>query len=89
MSYDNTNSGVLFHNDRKRDGKKDPDYTGSATIGVEFDCPHCKKPVKTTVEYWQSGWINESRQGGKKRLAQKFRVKDKPPADNPSDEIPF
>ena len=39
--YDNNLTGALFANDRKREGKKDPDYTGSAEIdGQHFwvDC---------------------------------------------------
>jgi len=46
--YDNTNSGVLFKNDRK---EKDthPDYKGSINIeGVEF---------------WLSAWIKTGQQG--------------------------
>ena len=35
--FDNTNRGVLFKNDRKTDGDKKPEYTGSLNVdGVEF-----------------------------------------------------
>ena len=35
--YDNSNRGVLFKNDRKTDGDKKPEYTGSLNVdGVEF-----------------------------------------------------
>jgi len=35
--YDNTNRGVLFKNDRKQEGDKKPEYTGSLNVdGVEF-----------------------------------------------------
>lgn len=35
--YDNTNTLVFYTNDRKRDGKKDPDYTGTLNVdGVEY-----------------------------------------------------
>lgn len=46
--YDNTNTGVLFHNDRK---EKDthPDRTG--TINVEG------------VEYFLNGWLKDGKRG--------------------------
>ena len=35
--YDNTGRGVLFKNDRKTEGDKKPEYTGSLNVdGVEF-----------------------------------------------------
>ena len=37
MEYDNTNRGVLFKNDRKVEGDKKPEYTGSLNVdGVDF-----------------------------------------------------
>jgi hypothetical protein len=48
--YDNTNSGALFKNDRKKEAKQ-PDYTG--TLNVDG------------VEYWVSGWTKVSRRGDK------------------------
>ena len=37
MEYDQTNRGVLFKNDRKTEGDKKPEYTGSLNVdGVEF-----------------------------------------------------
>ena len=48
MSYDNTNRGVLFKNDRK---EKDthPDYKGSINADG--------------VEYWISAWMKEGAKG--------------------------
>lgn len=40
MAYDN--SGSVFRNNRKREGKKDADFAGSATVGG--------------VEYWVDMW---------------------------------
>jgi len=47
--YDNNLSGALFKNNRKRDGRQDPDYTGSCEIDH--------------VGYWVSAWISTSRKG--------------------------
>jgi uncharacterized protein (DUF736 family) len=36
--YDNTNSGVLWKNDRKGSNEKAPDYKGKLTVnGAEFE----------------------------------------------------
>jgi uncharacterized protein (DUF736 family) len=86
-SYDNTNTGALFKND-KRESDSHPTHTGS--LDVEG------------VEYWISAWVNESK-AGKKYFSIKLRAKDaaakpKPkadyddsaaPADAFTDEIPF
>lgn len=86
--YDNTNSGALFKNDEKREGKKDPDYKGS--VNVEG------------TEYWVSSWINTAK-SGKKYMALKLKAKESrqesaapaPVAEKPGtdpefdDEIPF
>lgn len=91
MTYDNTNSGILAANDRRRDDK-DPTHTGS--INVEG------------VEYWVSAWVNEGRAGskleGKRYFGLKLRPKEarqaapqgqKPAhqgtAEDFNDEIPF
>lgn len=48
MSYDKTNKGVLFKNDRKQSDKH-PDYTGRINI--------------QGVEHWLSAWINDGAKG--------------------------
>ena len=63
--YDNTNSGALFKNDDKREGKKDPDYKGS--VNVEG------------TDYWVSSWINTSK-SGQKYMSLKLKAKE-PRAD--------
>lgn len=46
--YDNTNSGVLFKNDRK-ESEKHPDYTGKLNVNGE--------------EFWLSAWIKTGQRG--------------------------
>ena len=48
MSYDNTNSGALFKNDRK-EKEMHPDYKGSINVNG--------------VEFWVSAWIKEGQKG--------------------------
>lgn len=70
-------SGSSFKNDRKREGKNDPEYTGSGMIDGR--------------EYWIDTWVkNPSRINGeinpdykpdkKTFLSHSFRLKDKPAA---------
>lgn len=49
MSYDNTNSGVLFRNEQKQEGDKRPDYTGKIDVDG--------------TEYRLAGWVREGRKG--------------------------
>lgn len=48
MSYDNTNTGVLFKNDRKETDKH-PDYQGQINIDGK--------------EMWLSAWIKQGQKG--------------------------
>lgn len=47
-TYDNTNRGALFKNDRKEQ-QTHPDYKGSLNVGG--------------VDYWVSSWIKEGAKG--------------------------
>jgi len=48
MAYDNTNSGVLFKNDRKEQPNH-PDYKGSVNVNGQ--------------EFWLSAWIKDGQKG--------------------------
>ena len=56
--YDNSNSGVMFKNDKKPEGSKQPDYQGNAEVNGK------------KVEI--AGWIRTSKTG-KKFLSLKFQ----------------
>lgn len=58
--YDNNMRGVLFKNNKK-ESDKHPDYKGEVNI--------------EGIEYWQSAWINEDK-NGKKYMSQKFEKKE-------------
>lgn len=87
MNYDNNMSGVLFRNDDKREGKRDPDYRGNAEVNRE--------------QFWVSAWIKSSKDG-RKYMSLSFQPKqakdvkgaavhkEAPAAtDDLDDEIPF
>lgn len=59
MAYDNTNSGVLFKNDR-RETDRHPEYTGNGNLNG--------------VEFWINAWVKESK-NGKKFFSFSFREK--------------
>ncbi len=82
MSYDNTNSGAVFVNDRKSNDSQ-PDRKGSINIEGR--------------EFWLSGWLKKDK-NGKPFLSLKATPKDeqkpapKPApvsAPEPQDDIPF
>ena len=62
MAYDNNNRGVLFVNDKKEDGDKKPDRTGSLNVDG--------------VEYFLDGWIKKS-ESGKTFMSVSVKRKDK------------
>jgi hypothetical protein len=70
MAYEvKPNTGSLFKNDKMKN-EKSPTYTGTVNIDG--------------VDYWQSAWVNETKDG-KKYFSQKFNRKD-PPAEQPKGE---
>jgi len=80
--YDNTNSGVLFRND-KGDNPKRPDYRGSMNWNGE--------------ERWISAWIKDGKNGkfmsisvgDLKEQKQDSGFKEPPPADDFDSDIQF
>lgn len=86
MNYDNNMSGVLFKNDDKREGKRDPDYRGNAEVNRE--------------QFWVNAWIKSSKDG-RKYMSLSFQPKqakdikgagahkDAPRVDDMNDESPF
>ena len=77
--FDNELRGVLFKNDRRREGKKDPHYTGSCEVGG--------------MEYWMAGWKKKSKDGDV-YVSLSFSVKDKESrkgkaTDENVDDLPF
>ena len=69
--YDNTNRGSIWKNDRMRDGKQDPQFTG--TLNVEG------------VEYWISAWKRKAgAKSGSPALNFTLNRKDANKAPNPA-----
>ena len=55
------NSGILFKNDRQREGKQDPDYSGECNIAG--------------TEYYMNAWLKTGQTSGKKFLSFSFKLK--------------
>jgi len=77
MTYDNTNSGALFRNDKK--SEKHPDYRGDINVNG--------------VDYWISAWLKTSKKGTKfmsLAVTEKESVeKPAPAADDFDEDLPF
>jgi hypothetical protein len=65
-------SGVLFRNDRRRDGKQDPNLQGSCTIGGR--------------RYWVSAWTHEVQRG--QRVGQRYLSLSFTPAEDRDAQVP-
>lgn len=85
--YDNTNRGVLFKNEDKRD-ERDADYRGNVNVDGR--------------EFWLDAWIKEAKKDGKKFMSLRLKPKmardhagaaKNPPARSAEpdfdDQIPF
>ena len=80
-TYDNSNRGALFRNDRKEEGSKQPDYKGRInTAGVDYEL---------------SAWLKESAEG-KKFFSLSVRSANEQTAPKPApkppafgDDVPF
>ena len=82
--YDNTNKGALFGNERKREGKKDPDLQGKINIAG--------------VDHWLSAWFFVYEKDGVKKKGINLAIGDEVEArkssdaskfDDMKDDIPF
>lgn len=70
MAYDNTNSGMLAKNERQREGKKDPGYTGSINVDGK--------------EYWIKAWVKQGKEGSKMEGKSFFSLVVDPKDDAPA-----
>lgn len=69
--YDNTNTGVLFKNDKDGNEKR-PDYKGSVNI--------------EGTDYWLSAWIKTKRDGSGKFMSLKAERKEQQQAPPPQNQ---
>lgn len=84
--YSNDNTLVLFVNENKVEGSKQPDYKGKATVeGKEYKCAGWKKIGKTSGKPYLSV-VFEDADAFKAEAAPAPRAKT---ASAGSDDIPF
>ncbi len=79
--FDNSITGVLFKNNKKRSGKKDPDMKGSFTDSEGN-------------EYWLSAWGKDHKKYGRylsisATLKEAVEEEEEEEDDNGSDDLPF
>jgi hypothetical protein len=81
------NSGSLFRNDKRREGKNDPNATGKLVT----TCEHCGEETK----FWLSAWTKQNTNGPWQSISAKPKDGQKPnsvPQDTGApfnDDIPF
>jgi hypothetical protein len=75
--YDNTNRGVLFKNNLKEEGSKQPDYTGTGNLNGD--------------DFQISAWLKEGKTGKffSFSFSPPYQKEDKPKSVDTSDDIPF
>jgi len=78
--YDNTNSGAMFKNDRKKT-ERHPDRQGQADIM----CPECG----AVTPFWVSGWLKKAKRTGQQFLSLAFTPKDSPALQNDQQDDNF
>ncbi len=80
--HDDTNTGVLFKNNRRREGKRDPKLVGGLN---QIVCPHCGEKS----DYWANGWVNKIERGdraGENLISLSIRPKQEDKAEDKSNE---
>lgn len=77
MSYDNTNTGAIFKNEKKADNH--PDYRGTINVDGVY------KEIAL--------WVKTSKDGTKQffsaKISEPFKKVDAPKANNANDDLPF
>jgi len=96
--YSNENRGVLFKNDRKTEGDKKPEYTGSLNVdGVEFFLDAWLKVGKSGAKFFSVSVKRKDKQPEAQRPAAPAQQRQQParqaaPAsgfDDMDSDIPF
>jgi hypothetical protein len=72
--YDNSNTGILFRNDRK-ESEKHADYKGSVNAAGQ--------------DFWLDGFVRTSKKDGSKFLSLKLRAKDEVAKPKPAFNDPI
>ena len=91
MQYDNTNSGVLFKNNKDGNDKK-PDYKGSLNVdGVEYSIAAWLRQKKNGTGKFMSLKVEKREQQMQPRehKPEAAPAKQAPAQDNDFDDIPF
>ena len=93
MEYDKSNRGVLFRNDRKVEGDKKPEYTGSLNVdGVEFFLDAWLKVGKSGAKFMSVSIKRKDKQPDQQAPRPAPAAKPAPAGsgfDDMDDDIPF